>query len=73
MSDLYELVSSNENSTDTFAFPHTQSRRKYWAISLGTISLANLCMLVASLYYWRAVGYAASATPDVSRTTLTLD
>lgn len=69
MSALYELVSSNDDSSDPIASPRKRSRRNYWVIFLGTISLANFCMLMATVHFWRAVGHAESNSSNFPLTT----
>lgn len=66
----YRLVSSNDNSPDdAFTSPPTKSRRNYWAISLGSISAANICLLIVTLYFWRAAGHTGGAAATIPLST----
>lgn len=67
MAVSYRLVSSNGNSPDdTFASHPTKPRRNYWAISLASISLANVCLLIVTLYFWRAAEHTGGAAATIS-------
>lgn len=77
MAVSYRLVSSNDSSPDdAFTSPPTKPRRNYWAMFLGSISLANVCLLIVTLYFWRAAGHtggaAATIPPSTTASTNTL-
>jgi hypothetical protein len=72
MSVSYKLVSSKDIPLDdASASPPARPRRNYWAISLGSISLANVCLLIATLYFWRAAWHAGGAAPATPPSTIT--
>jgi len=72
MSAQYQAVSAEDSRLDYFAPIRKQSHSRCWMLSLGTLSVANFVMLLASLYFWRAAEHAGSAVPDLSMTTLGL-
>ncbi|KAH3966527.1 hypothetical protein HBH52_199540 [Parastagonospora nodorum] len=72
MSAQYQAVSAEDSRLDSFAPICKRSHNRCWIIPLGTISVANVLMLLASLYFWRAAEHASSAVPALPTTTLGL-
>ena len=68
MESRYKRIATNERPRNQVRGFPSQISRSCWVVFLAVVSLANICILLVSLYMWRAAGSMVPSVADAPAT-----